>query len=719
MQKRKSMNWLFKVLALVMTFCMSFTFAGCFGLDFGDIDEEELNNMTDEELAEWLEDSSMVKLYGTKVMYKSSSYNFDESSRPIDDPETVNEYYSQYAWHILENMHNVYSVVNADYFAGSGKQQEISTLTYPDTQILPYIYDTSRYVITKGEEYQYFNLDGSEGGKFVVTADTSYAWNWSYDVQTEYIEENEEGEHQTLNFNAFITDGSGDIKTRRFENETGFVDAVNRYYLDPIFRRGYQTAYVGGGDYSSYSLYSQYSKVLSYVIYRYALDLPIANIEITPITSSTPLADGEKVDEKFVRITIGGESVDKAFADTKALFDKYGRIVGVDDGLISKIKTWVLENVIGENAQRQVSPTKIVYTQKTNQSGQPLFKDDSENVYAQSKVGEGESARVVFLDDENQEVDITDLNLTPIYVQSSSSNLYTYDREYSTILDQILAKVNTIVSIGGIEGDEEESNVAVNNPYLASEVVEYAGGMFSVVSDKNFPRAKSPNANALTAIPAREYQSVTLMFKEKVELGTIVVALKYDSDCDGDGEVGEVDQSGDDYIELSLQLNHYNHASGKLKTYYSPKLRVYSGSYDFGYDETGWDWVVGKEDMSDVTSHTSGYVFDGLDELGEISAFNPNIGNKVLMTDVGFNNYKGKPLVTQTPVQITGHARLKNWYKIYGGGNTFYTGRLNHEMFKNSGSEGCDYVEISYEVYKNPSAPLEKNYKFYTSIIFM
>ena len=383
------------------------------------------------------------------------------------------------------------------------------------------------------------------------------------------------------------------------------------------------------------------------------------------------------------------------------MHSKYARYVGVNDTLIKKVNNWILENVIGSSAlNAPANITRYVYDQKTqieeNGTETPLYIDSNGKETTESANAEtGESYEPAWITTTTQ----TNIN-----------------REYEQTLEMILDKVNSLVSIGGYDdGEDSEGNVGVTKPYLASQMTEYLGGMFMVSGDKNFPRAGSKDANKVTAIPAQEYQSVSFMFKEKTRVDSLWVALKYDVDSDGTGETDEVDPNETRYLELSLSLNYYNHKTQTMTTINSPKLKVYHGSYDL-------DFITfsGEENFSGGTAqcpddHSSGYVFDGL-EL-EVDAFNPDIGNNVLKTDVGFGNYKSRPLKSKYPLLISGHSRAKNWFEIVypeENENAFYTGRLNSNMF--NGADGCDYLEICYKVYKDEPLGSNKNYKFYTGI---
>ena len=673
MKKIEKKNIFVRIFACLLTFCMGFCFVGCMGFGLDDIDEEEIENMTDEEFEKWLNDSMPVSMYGTKVLYRPQNYDFDKNSRPPESMDTVNDYYAQYAWQSIRYLHNLYNVYNSEFYSG-GRYAVDEELTSPSQELLPYLYDASRYTITETKQYI---LAGGEEASYEVVANTSYKWNWSFGV-TASLNNGEEDP----SFNSFLTIQNGDL----ISGEIKRLSFVNNYYQRDTFITNYETAYLGGARETDYDNYSEFAQALTYAIYRYSLDLEPEEVRVT------------QTDNGLVNLTIGGKNVDTALEEVKELHAKYARYVGVNDTLVTKIRHWVLKNVIGDSALNAPKTiTEYVYTQKTIEKE---VDGETQKVpqYIQADGTEG--------DTETEE---------PVWNAPTSSQI-TIERNYEQTLEMILDKVNSLVSIGGFDdGDEGESSIGVSKPYLASQMTEYLGGMFMVSGDKNFPRAGSKDANKVTAIPAQEYQSVSFMFKEKTRVDSLWVALKYDVDSDGTGETDEVDPNETRYLELSLSLNYYNHKTQTMTTINSPKLKVYHGSYDL-------DFITfsGEENFSGGTAqcpddHSSGYVFDGL-EL-EVDAFNPDIGNNVLKTDVGFGNYKSRPLKSKYPLLISGHSRAKNWFEIVypeENENAFYTGRLNSNMF--NGADGCDYLEICYKVYKDETLGSNKNYKFYTGI---
>ena len=663
-------NLLVKIFSMFLTFCLCFCMVGCIGFDYDDIDEEEIENMTDEEFSKWLQDSKSVDMHGVKVLYRPESYNYDENSRPPEYADKENNYYALYGWNILDYLFNIYIIPKNAYYiandASIGKD-------FPNENVLPYVYDTSRYVVTNATKY--VSKDNEEE-KYVVTANTNLNWNWSFAYNSTVVPSYMADREATITTNGILQ--------KDFQSSANY-NWVNNYYADENFSSPYKTKFLGetnADGMRDYDNYSQFAKTLTYVMYRYALDLEPETVSVTQ-TSDTNL----------VSVTIGGKDVSTALDEVKALFDKLGDYVGINANQVTKMKNWILNNVIGSNAvNAQDYLTLTTYTQKTNESGELLYYGE-----------EGEETTQVI---EGKEV----------WVEKTPSTKLQYNHDYEGTVTKILNKVNSLVKIGGYD----DENVDITGRYLASQITEYSANMFMIGDDRNFPQMGSDAAKKLTAIPQLEYQSVSFMLSDETKIDEIWVALKYDADFSGT----ELDKYGEEYIELSLELNYYSYAENKVYSRQSPILKVYDGSYDMNYlmfDDDTSAWT--GPDITCPRYHSSGYAFEDLGSLVRqdyltVGEYNTKIGNKILMTDVGRADYKGRNLKSKKPIVITGHSNVKNYFEIVEsetteeGQSTFRSGRYNKEMF--SGTDGCDYLEICYKVYKQPG--VNKNYRFYTGI---
>ena len=267
--------------------------------------------------------------------------------------------------------------------------------------------------------------------------------------------------------------------------------------------------------------------------------------------------------------------------------------------------------------------------------------------------------------------------------------------------------------------------MTIDDRFLASNIMEYAGSTFTIQDDGNFPVYDPENPEHAYAIRPLEYQSVVLMFKQETYIDGLWLALKYDAD--GDGTEEDV-YNWDEYIDIIVDLNYYNHATNTRRIIQSKKVRVYDGPYaiDYMYGFEG-DTGGGGDGELVPRDHCSGVVFDDLGSL-HVGVFNVDIGGGILKTDVGRNDYKGDPLVSLDPLVLVGTNNIRRYYEIVEPGSTdldqealedgytYTSGRLNPTMF--SGSDGCDYIEITYKVIKE-AGNTTKNYKFYTGLAYL
>ncbi len=298
-------------------------------------------------------------------------------------------------------------------------------------------------------------------------------------------------------------------------------------------------------------------------------------------------------------------------------------------------------------------------------------------------------------------------------------------RDYDRVVDAIVQNVVEEATIG--KDPTNGDPVYVNDKYLASEIIEYSGDTFMVNDDSFFPKYE-PGQNPRCIRPL-EYQSAVLMFSKPVAFTDVAVILKYDADGDGT-EKGKWDMNK--YLDIIVELNYYNYQSKKMFTLASEKTRVYDGPYE---------WGVTPEDYPEYPNLPADHGIVGLsvntkapelqpfivgaeegDPMLYVNTFNTNIGGGILKTDASSMDYCN-PLIpiSTNPLVIVGTTNVRKYYSIVeptdgelgSSGQTYLTGRLNPKMFE--GNDGCDYLEITYKVLKD-NKDTNKNYKFYTSL---
>ena len=656
-----------------------------------------------------IEEALPADLYGSKVLYRPDDYDYDYGSGGADGSGVgENDYYGQYAYAIVNDLINTYGITSQDTLQERVPKFDPNQNNYQEilNQYSTYFYDSIRYKMdTVGTVTHSLEVTVENGNIIIPSdqepealedinlssytllgADTTVAWNWTVDDKIDNVQAYLYSSDGILIFTIDQNDKVYLTNTQVIENDR-IRNNINSYYTDAAVANPYQQIFLGSNpgqengvaQQTDYDYYSDFIKTLEYVIYCYAVDLEPAEVVVTQ-TNTYP----------YYTIRIGNfESVDSALETAKTTFEILGTYVGLVSRQITKIQNWILENIIGDNA---LNDNDYYYTYSANTDGIGIV----ELTYNDEPVG--------YIFD---------------YATRSTD---TVERDYETVVQNIVAGVCEYVSIGK---NDDDSDVTIDDRFLASNIMEYAGSTFTIQDDSNFPVYDSENPEHAYAIRPLEYQSVVLMFKQETYIDGLWLALKYDAD--GDGTEEDV-YNWDEYIDIIVDLNYYNHATNTRRIIQSKKVRVYDGPYaiDYMYGFEG-DTGGGGDGELVPRDHCSGVVFDDLGSL-HVGVFNVDIGGGILKTDVGRNDYKGDPLVSLDPLVLVGTNNIRRYYEIVEPGSTdldqealedgytYTSGRLNPTMF--SGSDGCDYIEITYKVIKE-AGNTTKNYKFYTGLAYL
>lgn len=689
MKKKKTI--IFRIICLLMLciFPALALLSGC-GDENAELDDSEKSD------PETITSSS---LFGTKVLYRPDDYNYDEGSGGSDGSGSgTNDYYGQYAWHIINFLYNIYEIANTNTGEDIYNNIQTNNPNFPEENI-PYLYDSMRYqvntvgTVTSRQVVNPNNITVTLPNfqqYQIVGADTSVAWNWGapYDMKLSNTGDN------TINTNAYLTYENGmssnvgsltnvimnNIIYAPYDLSGNYVftNGVNSYYIDIAFTQNLMNYYLGTEN--AYETeeqeYSDFVKALEYAIYCYAVDLEPAEVRVTFASDGTP----------NVQVT-GYDSVDSALERAKENFQILGSFVGLADRQIEKIEAWVLDNIIGEDVV-----------------------DNADYFYGYKNVTE------VVTVDENGEYSYS------YDFKSADSREIELGRDYEGTVANIIQNVCSEVSIGNDDG----SDVTIDQRFPASEVMEYAGVANNVSSDSNF--AVPGQENSADKIRPYEYQSIVFMVKEEVSVDGVGIALKYDSGLDGTTK----GVYGEEYLDIIVDLNYYNNATDTLTVLESMQVRVYDGPWD--QENVYYDWPDEKNDGKALDAeettgapkdHYSGIYFGDVDI--ELGAFKTDIGDGVLMTDVGKNGYSASLLISEKPLVLVGTTDVRKYYEIVEPGSseldneqipdnyTYLSGRFNSDMF--SGAEGCDYLEVTFKVLKRVGDTTPNRYKFYAGAL--
>ena len=718
-----------KIFACMMGLAMCFAGVGCLGVgdgfDFfndlfarfqnGDISEEEYYR----ELADM-----DTQLYGTKILYRPESYDFDGNSGGTE--EQPNDYYGQYAWQILSRLELIYGISNDILGLLDGYYQF-------DPNTLPYLYDSIRYqvdrqmTVSKGVSVSATGEVAENETNLnytALSADLNSAWNWTF------ASDEDDNEQRAFLFDnilgtPFYNENSKEISAIYLDNLSTIASNMSTYYTETI-SGNYLNTYVGTtNQYENVEtgfVYSDYVKALEYAIYRYAIDLEPGTVKVDPSISTVTNEDGTTTTKYYTVQIIETQngiqttySVDEALERAQADFNELGGFVGISERNIRNISNWILNNVIGSQAMENdevevyTGATQVTYTDANGESYTFVATNSTEA---------NEILRSLGLTNANIEID-----------EAESSSPTKVDRDYEDTVRIMVKLVCNDVSIGN--NGEEGGNVNVDDRYLASEIKEYWGPSFVSGGDED-PFPYYEDFSTVTAgapvIQPLEYQNVLFMFKEEVNVTAVTITFQYDADLDGYSTASGYAIDGNRYLTIEVTLNFYDHETDTLTTVGSQMVNVPDGKMQ---DPWGDEELEKAEDRY-FSEHGTSISFSqmtsfGVDEsiMGRpsqdliVGAFNTDIGNGILMTDVGRNDYKGNPLVSKTPLTLTGNSRVKDYYSIIeptdeqiAQGETWLTGQLNKDMF--SGNDGCDYLEVVYRVVKRVG-DTENNYKFYTA----
>lgn len=682
-----------RILSAIMVLCMPLALFAC-GSPADSIDEDNYN--------------SVLGMYGTKVLYRPDHYDYNGGSGGSE--ENPNEYYGAYGWQILYSLYNIYGIPDTE--EGRPFDKYGNDDLYNNTDLHKFLYDSIRY--------QPNIFATTDKGTQILGANTQNAWKWSFDYEIDIL---------GSSINAYLNN-SYQIETNPIIND----ELLNIYYANDFnvqytqnddFSTAYSNAYVGETtSQEDTEHYSQFVQALEYVVYSYALDLEPAQMGV--IKSST---------FPFYEITIvgytsdppsqadGKSAITKALEARKATFEKIGSFVGLVDRQKTKIKNWILANVIGDDVVN-ADDTYKVYTGVKEVEYQKATSYNAGTTYYSFDEGTGAYTEATGVTGEN----VTDFYVKLDYIlydfSTATMQENTLGRDYENTVDAIIDGVCSQVTIG--YGEDGGETIPIDDKFLASEIKEYAGDTFLIEDDANFALANPLRPNSPYIQPL-EYQSVVLMPSYTLRINEIAIALKYDADLNGTNDGFNPEK----YIDVMISINVFKKDSNSYQTIESKICRVYDGPFLVDYVASA---ARENDENHAPVGHTSGAFFsfcktsDNPNPAVEnvvVGQFNTNIGNGILKTDVGRDNYAGHVFVSQSPLVLVGTTNVRNYYSLVEStigeegideNHSYITGKLNHTLF--AGSDGCDFFEISYKVIKR-NGDDTTNYKFYTGIQYI
>ena len=363
-----------KLFSFLMIFCLSFLFVGCSGpggSSFSDDLFEKLENgeITEDEFAEQMKENLDVPLYGTKLLYRSSSSN-------IGDMETdYQDYYSKFSLWLSYMLIGEYGL----YY------EYLVNIVNAPIENYQYAYDSIRYQISDvskiSKTQKFITGDNTIQEEIVddsnfttsVTANINNKWNWSFEINSvpksyiktdidenqnyvEFINPNTVSNNITQIFYNYRNYDIEQFKTsysRHYDN-TIYIPYLTQMLINTETKSTSNENYQGDKNVApgiselptdtngvleniaSFGNQSDLVKAIEYLLYCYSLNYQ---------------PNGITVNGEDVRI-FGYNSVDDALKFIKDRFDKHGAYIGFSENNKKQLVKDILDIVIGENAQK-------------------------------------------------------------------------------------------------------------------------------------------------------------------------------------------------------------------------------------------------------------------------------------------------------------------------------------------------------------------------------
>lgn len=614
-------------------------------------DDDDNGNPDEDDETKKEEQTGGISVDYVKVLRKPLSYDFSGNVTDKDGGETGSkEYYYSFGGDVLTYLFRTYGNFNSggraqknifdEYYqtTNNEKMNELSQNFEVEANKDNYLYwyDAIRYQITNAKPY-YEKEDGSgttensEEAKIIngnlvvayyeVSADFNKGWNWGLKYST--VTSEIEGYKPLMltqkfkNDSSVITGATLDTSAKRVNNKFDLEDYnykyFSNYYLGGIVGSngdGYEfkptdfSSAFIGNNTSDPVIKSDYNRALEYAIYNIVLGIQPRNMTIAYTGT-----DGAPV------VTIDGysattganakTSAEVAVEDIKSTFNRLGAYVGLTAKNKKDIVKYILENVIGEQATAPYTVGGI-----------------------------------------NKSVD------------------YYYEDVVTAIVDYC----GIYTTIGKASEEDPSDGTKIDDPYIASEVVDFPYTTFF---------SKFGNGDPFKNKKPYEYQSAVIVPSRETTVTDIWLDFKYDAGNDGDDIFDR-----DKFLDITVSIR-WNKGDGSPIHVLQKNVRVFDGPIDVGGDSTiEFEFEPAR----------GSYAFGEPVKIGKF-----NTPDALKTTE------------EQRVITISGLTNARRYYKVLESATYGGYGVLDESKFD------CSYLEIAFSVAKKPG-DTTTNYAFYTAI---
>lgn len=654
-----------RILSIILCFVFLFL-VGC-GAGEEDFDDENFGGTI-----------STRMLSGVKALSKPSSYSFKDA---VGEKASEN-YYNIFAHAILTELYSVYE--NADSadkesifeFDGEELSKGLTYNHFDNENQKYYLYDSLRYTITKVTS----NLnDTDEVTSQTITIDNK-SWNWSVSTSIEKNVFEKAGFVQNGNITVESPDWLntisvlGDEKFPSFSQYYTKIDDANpgkplagaggyyEYFFSPFYKDGYS---------GSEALVNYYQDALEYATYLFVLGFDYVDDKGAEIADEKDyfnftinLFSDNPIQVKAKAFGDSAVPISKALETVKDWYKKMGNIVGLTDKNKTQLKRFILDKVIGKN-----SPDIFTVEMYNKKEGESETRDSSHDL--------------------------------------------TFNRNYNAVVENIINYACAQTRIGYSDGDY----LTLDHEYMASVVKDYPGNNFFMNYIGLFGTNTNNDEFMFHFIQPGEYQSLVLMpelvdIENGLPLSDISLAFEYyndDADFDHDAWSSDAGKDYADSITINVGMRFFDKtADGGTVLEFTPKqITIPYGRYNSFENDLPLDdpnkifpdeyWLTITNDEKEGANG----IF--IDKEIKFDAMYGEFKN-----DIGGGAINAADRDDNT-ITLSGTNKAREFYATQPSTSYGSYGILNYEKFM--GSDGCDYLEIYFDIVKDKTKP-NINYNF-------
>lgn len=633
---------------------------------------------------------SVVAMDGAKVLSKKSGYDFEAATGKY----SVN-YYNLFAatitnglYTIYENPSNIYLENNELLKENVIKNLDMDGATYDvnglDSSLGSdqyYLYDTLRYTITQV-------LTSSSGQK--LTLDLNSAWNWTIYPNAKGSDENKgvffaniasgvsfdenwsgikeiqvSGNDWTNLYQTFVTNVPSFPEVYTGESVAGDEQDVIDYWNSPFYEPR------GGANAAVLTQANYFQDALEYATYMIAMKYTLTDnpdffdFQVVYNTSSgtagygmvTDILVGGWEDEK-ISVSKPQNGQDAALQRAKDLYQENGTYVGITEQNKEEIANFIKQKVIGPNAmEKQKFTVQFLLDNGTN---------------------------------------------TP-QVQTSK----TFNRNYDAIVKNVIDYACSQAPIA--EKDGGDGYVTLDDYYLVSEITDYQGNRF-------FPdygeTGHEDSNNLFRDIEAREYQSLVI-YPTVENIGQYINDLwlvfeYWDDPNDAQDTSGRKRLSE---IVIDVGFRYFDSTAGGNGSYtMSQTVQVTLKNEQFPYDDTAADYTQ-NYDNHEVEFSDTGTGSDAAFGTVPINmAFKKDIGDGIINPFASINSDIATVAGDGKSATMPINSRNADYFAVVNSPNGGSFSVLNAEE-KFAGANGCDFIEVYFDVHKTTQKNVNYNFK--------